>query len=299
MKVFGAPGWRTLCVAWMMAFAALTMVGCTALKLTYNNGNTLVYWWLNAYIDFDSDDKPFVNDEINDFFAWHRDSQLPEYARMLSPIADKLASPAGVTPADVNAWYASARLMAHQIAEQELPSFADLALKLRPEQIDNMAQKFSKNDQKFRKDQLSGGENDQRDFRYKKVLKNTEDWFGAMSPAQSAAIRRLSDARPLENQILLAERQAKQHALLDTLRRIQRERPSQEAVVGMLRPLLNNAIENTPTPQNAAFVKNSQDSTIAMTASIVGLATPAQRANAAEKVRRLAADFKTLSQQKK
>jgi hypothetical protein len=32
---------------------ALALGGCSALRLSYNNAPTLLYWWLDGYADFD------------------------------------------------------------------------------------------------------------------------------------------------------------------------------------------------------------------------------------------------------
>ena len=61
----------------VLAFAIL-LAACSSLRLAYNNADTLLYWWLDAYVDFDSAQKSEVKNDIDAFFRWHRKTQLQE-----------------------------------------------------------------------------------------------------------------------------------------------------------------------------------------------------------------------------
>jgi hypothetical protein len=39
------------------------------------------YWWLDGYLDFDSDADPKVRDELAQLLAWHRQNELPRIGR--------------------------------------------------------------------------------------------------------------------------------------------------------------------------------------------------------------------------
>ena len=63
------------------AVAALT--ACNALKLGYQQGDRLAYWWIDNYVDVSASQEPLTRDAIARFFAWHRKDQLPEIAGLL------------------------------------------------------------------------------------------------------------------------------------------------------------------------------------------------------------------------
>ena len=50
----------------------LLLLGCSAARFGYSNGETLSYWWLNGYVHFDADQKPWVKKQIATLFTWHR-----------------------------------------------------------------------------------------------------------------------------------------------------------------------------------------------------------------------------------
>ena len=72
--------------AWIIATALLLLSGCSALRFTYNQGPVLAYWWLDGYMDFTDEQSPQVKQALADWFAWHRQTQLPEYATWLASV---------------------------------------------------------------------------------------------------------------------------------------------------------------------------------------------------------------------
>ena len=70
---------------------ALFVAGCSTIRLTYNNGDTLLYWWINAYVDFESSQSDFVKQDIDEVFSWHRQTQLLDYAALLQRAKQQLA----------------------------------------------------------------------------------------------------------------------------------------------------------------------------------------------------------------
>ena len=65
-----------LCAAWLLA-------GCSTLRLAYSQADHLTYWWLDGHVDFDGEQTRLTRDGIAQWFAWHRASQLPDYAALL------------------------------------------------------------------------------------------------------------------------------------------------------------------------------------------------------------------------
>jgi hypothetical protein len=65
---------RTLRVkAWIIGVLLLALgpllAGCTALRLGYNNGPQLAWWWLDSWMDFSREQSPPVKHAIDHWFA--------------------------------------------------------------------------------------------------------------------------------------------------------------------------------------------------------------------------------------
>lgn len=212
MKIFStqsAIGWaRTVCLACIVALAA----GCSVVKLTYNNADTLTLLWLNRYVDLDVNQEIWAKNRIREFYVWHRATQLPDYAQMLLRARTLLQSP--VTKEDLLALNTEIAARLDITATQVLPDLAMLALQLSPEQIGYMERKFEKNNAEFRKEFLDTDTEQRQENRYKTVLWLAEYWFGRFSAEQEAVIKRGSYARPLINELWLSERLARQRDLI-------------------------------------------------------------------------------------
>lgn len=87
----------------VLALLLVVMAGCSGLRLAYNNGDTVLYWWLNAYVDLDRDQKGWVRDDIDKLFDWHRKTQLKDYVDILRTGQKQLQG--NITQADLMADY--------------------------------------------------------------------------------------------------------------------------------------------------------------------------------------------------
>ncbi|MGI9026135.1 MAG: DUF6279 family lipoprotein [Burkholderiaceae bacterium] len=263
------------------------------IKVGYRNADTVGLLWIDRYLDLTSEQQAFVKPRLRALVAWHRTTQLPDYATLGTEM--KKLGQRAITPAEVTALAKQLRQRIDISAQHALPDMADLALKLTPDNIGAMEDKFADNDDKFRDDNHVRGEVEkQQKARYDKTLDRVEEWYGRFSREQRAAIRKLSDARPLDNDILLAERQRRERELVALLTRIEREKPSRDAVIGLLRGY-NERFEFSPDRDKRAFQESMRRATEAMDAAIHNLATPAQRERAIAKLQDWIDDFRSLS----
>ena len=69
-------GWFHRASRYLLLAGLLALAGCSSLRLVYNHGDTVLYWWLDAYVDFNADQKVWVKKDIDNLFSWHRKTQL-------------------------------------------------------------------------------------------------------------------------------------------------------------------------------------------------------------------------------
>ena len=271
----------------------LVLLGCSAARLGYSNGEFISYWWLNSYVDFDSEQKPWVKSHIDKIFSWHRKTQLKEYVRLISRIQHR--DLATVTQADLLADYNDAKTRVLLIAERAAPELADLAISLDATQISHLEQKFIKSNDKFRKEYLRGDIESRQEFRYKKALKQAEYWFGNFSKEQEAKMRIASDARPLNNELLMADRVHRQQELIALLKKIQTEKPGKEASTALLKKFTAATVDRFGNKQHQAFFDESTAATATMVASVMHMTTPAQKAHFVKTLQDWITDFNKLA----
>jgi hypothetical protein len=270
------------------------MTACSSIRFTYNHGDTLLYWWLNAYLDLDSDQSDWVKKDIDNLFQWHRSTQLRDYAGLLTNMQRQLAG-GNVSQADLLADYRDIKARTELLAFKALPQLADLAMSVKPDQIAQMEKKFAKTNDEFRKKFMSGSVDDQKKARFKKTMEQVELWFGHFSSDQEAALRRASDARPMDNDVFLQERTLRQKQIVTLLRRIQRDKLNKEQTMSAIHGLLRGFFDRMDVPERKAFYDAYLDSTSKFILATIRLTTPEQKANAQKRMQGWISDFNALA----
>jgi hypothetical protein len=298
MKKFSTPD--TLFQRARVLFLALLLVlvaGCSTVRFSYNHGDTLLYWWLNTYLDLDSDQSDWVKKDIDNLLQWHRKTQLRDYAGLLANWQRQLAG--NPTQADLLADYRDVKARTELLAFKALPEMADLARSVKPDQIAHMEKKFRSNSDDFRKKFMSGDLDKQRRTRFKKAMDQLELWFGHFSSEQEAQLRRASDARPLDNDVWLQERMLRQQKIIALLRLVQQDKLNKEQTMAATHNLLRDFFDRMEAPDRKAFFDAYVDSTSKFILTAIRIATPAQKAHAQKRMQGWIDDFNTLAAEAK
>jgi len=278
----------------VLAFAIL-LAACSSLRLAYNNADTLLYWWLDAYVDFDSEQKAEVKQDIGEFFRWHRKTQLQDYVQFLQKAQHQLRG--NPTQADLMADYVDIRDRTEALLLRSAPDIADLALSLKPDQLASMEKKFAKNNAKFRKENMKGDAQDQNKFRFKKSMEQFELWFGDFSDEQEAIIRKASDARPLDNALWLDERMRRQLKIMNLARKIMTEQPSKQVATQWVEDLVRSGFDRFGVSDRKSFFDNYTQSTVELVHTVVRISTPEQKAHAQKRMEGWIKDLNSLAAQ--
>jgi hypothetical protein len=294
MKKFNTSGTvATRLRALFLIALMVTAAGCSSIRFTYNHGDTLLYWWLNNYLDLDSDQSGWVKKDIDNLFQWHRKTQLKDYVQLLQNGQRQLAG--NITQADLAGDYHDIKARTELLAYKALPELADLARSVRPSQIAQMEKKFAKNNEDYRKKFMRGDLEARQKARFKKSMEQFDLWFGNFSSEQEAVLRKASDARVLDNDVWLDERIRRQKQIVAALRKIQTEKLGKDATVSVLHNLVKELFGRFEAPERKAFFDTYTDQTIQLILTAVKIATPAQKAHAHKRMQGWIEDFNVLA----
>jgi hypothetical protein len=281
---------RVLCLLTVM----LALAACSSVKFAYNQGDTLLYWFVDAYVDLDSEQAPLVKADISQLIKWHRKTQLRDYGQLLAKAQGQLAS-GNVNHADLKASYKDIKGRTEALAYKALPELTDLALSVKPEQIANIEEKFRKNNETYRRKFVSIDNDKKQKQRYKKSMEQFELWFGSFNGDQEAILRKASDARPLDNQVWLDERIIRQKKIVAVLREIQAKKLGKEATGALINTLLKDIFGRFESPERKPFFDAYIDGSINLTLTAIRIASPAQKAHAQKRMQGWIDDFKVLA----
>ena len=273
------------------------LTACSTIRFSYNHGDTLLYWWLDAYVDFEGDQSDWVKRDISELFQWHRKTQLHDYAALLSSFQRQLAG--NPTQQDLLNDYREIRTRTETLAMKAVPDMVDLARSLTPDQIEQMEKRFNKKNDEYRRKFVSGSVEKRNEARFDKSMEQFKLWFGGFSNEQEKALRRASDARPLDNNIWLEERIYRQRKILALARKIQAEKPSKEQTNTMITALIREFFARMDAPERKGFYDSYINATSNYILTAIRIATPAQKAHAQKRMQGWIDDFNALAKEAK
>lgn len=272
--------------------AAAALASCSAIKLGYSAVDDLAYFWLDGYLAFGDEQNARVRDDLQHLHTWHRTQELPRVADLLGRM-EQLA-PQTITPAQVCAFVPElqARLMA--IADQAEPAVVRTALSLTPRQLRHLQRKSGENNRKWREEWIDITPGELKEKRFKQAVDRLEMIYGTLDEAQRAVLRTGLERSVFDPQRTLAERQRRQADLQQILQRLAGSQTPLPEARAALRGYLERSLR-APDPGYRGYQQAQQDESCQLIAAVHGAASPAQREQAARRLRAYQRDLRELS----
>lgn len=275
-----------LCLALLMAS------GCSALRFGYNQAADFTYWWLDGYIDFSETQTPQVRDALAAWFAWHRATQLPDYANLLARAQTEAM--ADSTPARVCEWWGLVSTRIGTGLEQGVPAAADVMLTISARQIQHIERRYAKANEEFRDDFLQGDPVKRRKASIERAIERAELLYGKLDDAQREQVARSVTQSPFDADLWFAERKRRQQDALQMLRRIAAEGASRDEAQAALRAYMERAVRS-PREEYRRYSEKLSDYNCAFAARLHNSTSLVQRQAAAQKLKGWEADLRALA----
>jgi hypothetical protein len=274
-----------------LALLAVFLAACSTIRVGYNNADTVLLHSLGRYVALTDEQQTMVRQHVGTLMAWHRATQLPDYAAF---VQRTLASLDGrVTPAEVLEFNAGLNARLVTLGERAAPDAAALALSLSPAQIDQLERKLIDDNVKARKE--SAKELRQAvDERAKKYAERAEFWLGRVSDEQRRLIRASLAEREVDSLYWIEARERRTRALVDLLRRIQAERPAPDEAARRFRAYFRELARPSDPGQRARAEAFRHDNA-ELVAQLLNRATPAQLAHLDRRLSGFQAEFTQLA----
>ena len=278
-----------LCLA-----AVLALGGCsTALRLVYDQGPRLAWWWLDGYADFDDAQRALVHQAIDAWFEWDRRTQLPAYARLLERASGEAARDTSAAP--LCRLNHDARRLALTAFEQAVSSIAEIAPTLSEAQLRHVERRFAKRNAEFRDDyRLDDSLAEQQRAALKRTVERAEMLYGRLDDAQRERLARGLAASPFDAALWLDERMARQADILATLRRLRSEKLAPEQAQQAVRGVAER-IARSPRDGYRLYEAALTQYNCALAAELHNGTTPEQRRHAVRRLEGWAGDLRALA----
>jgi hypothetical protein len=286
------------CALFLALCLSLLLAGCAStLRLAYGQADTLLYWRLDSYLDFSSEQAPRVREGLAQFMSWHRRTQLPRYADELQRLRPLLAQP------DLGA-ESICKAVDQLRATVETPLLDPanwpllwMAGELSAEQLQHLERKQRVADEKWKAEWLDITPEQRRELRLKQAQERAEMLYGRLDEPQRAALREgLAQAQSFDPQRSYQERLLRQRELLQLLRRLQQERPEPELRARLLRDFVQRLVQGGPQePARQRYLQALQREGCESFARLHRATTAAQRERAQRTLAGWEADFRQLA----
>ena len=166
---------------------SLALTGCGTVRLAYSNAPSLVFWWLDGYIDFDSDQAAIVRAGLQRAHDWHRKEELPLLLAQLASLQARAHEP---TTAEALCQLASDLQTRYQTTLlQMVPTALAVAPTLREAQLKHLERELMKRRTDWQRDYQDGGGAERMERRMKQALERTESFYGRLRPEQVEMLR--------------------------------------------------------------------------------------------------------------
>ena len=266
--------------------------GCGAVRLGYSQAPELAYWWLDGYADFNDAQTPRVRDELGAFFRWHRATQLPDYAALLAKAQQQVLEP--ITPVQACQWYEDISARFDSAFERALPAVAELVKTATPQQLQHVERRFAKGNDELRSEHAQRNPEERAKAAAKRLIERAEFFYGRLDEAQRASLMGSVSSSPLDVEVWLAERKARQQDLLQTVKRLIADKPGADQVQAAVRTLVERN-RRSPREPYRAYQQRLAQYNCGVAAQVHNLSTSAQRRTATQKLKGWEDDLRTLA----
>lgn len=282
-----------IAVATVLAVTALVgLTGCSALRIGYSQAPDIVYWWLDSYVDFDGDQTPQVREALAQWFAWHRRSQLPEYAELL--VRAQREALVDTTPARVCDWQRELVKRARIAYERAEPAAAEIVLTITPAQISHIEKRYAKNNKEFRDEYLQTEPAQRAKKNLERVVDRAEMLYGRLDEAQRNRIAEQLARSPFDPDAWLAEREQRQQDALRLLRSMGADGATSRAQAASALRAYSDRIERSPREAYRRYSERLVEFNCALAANLHNATTLAQRRTAVKKLASWEGDLRAI-----
>jgi len=266
--------------------------GCSSVRLAYGNGAQLAWWWVDGYVDFSREQAPRVKQGLQDFFVWHRSTQLPSFVALLDSARAEVLAP--TTAEQACRWQAQGREVLEPTLQRLLRLAAEQSAGLGEAQFRHLAERYAKGMDEMRDDFLQPDLAERQEKSVERAIERAERVYGRLGDAQRRVIREGVLASPFDPALWLQERERRQREVLATLRRLAAEKANVEQRMAAMRTLLAHT-ESSPDPVYRAYQQRLGPYNCAFAARLHNATTPAQRQRALETLKGWEEDLRSLA----
>ena len=249
--------------------SCLIATGCSAISLGYGVLPAYALFSIERYFSFDDAQRTQVRLALDELHVWHRKQELPQYRKLLVESAARSKRPLQM---DDMKWFRDQLNIRWAVTADKIAlPFAELAVTLRPEQINKMRKKFAEQNIESREKYFQADLSERAEERVKRSRERFETFFGTVSDQQTTVLAEQLKQLPIQDENWYIERLARQKAFSDLLEKIRKEQMPKDQAASALKDYMlkvNNASDPARQPYFDRALRVSDEMTIKLHGSI-------------------------------
>lgn len=275
-----------------MLLGALALTGCSALKVGYEQSPALLYWWLDSHVDFTDAQTPRARQALGQLQAWHRSQELPAYVALLARMASLAEGPVS----EAQACQISQQVQTHmgRLAGEAARLAAPVAQTLDARQRQHLSAYWARKNAQWDEEWLQGPPEQRLQRRVDKAVERYADFYGALTPAQTALVRRHVQQSVWTPEWGQQQAHRRQRLLLEALGQIQQEALDTAEAEVRLRSVWGRML-NPPTPADRERLQAWIEQGCQNMAELHNSTSTDQRQRAARRLRAYEKDLRELA----
>lgn len=270
---------------------ATLLAGCGATRLAYNNAPTLSYWYLDAYFDFDSAQKPHVKTDLRNVQAWHRKNELPLWIKEVEELKARASQ-----NADAESFCRLSTVVQQTFTstlEQMVPTLAALVPQLSDAQLQHISKQYEKKHTEWREKYVDGSTTQRLDHRVQRTVDRVEMFYGKLRKEQVELIRKQFEASAYDPSAMYREKLRQHQDVMQVLRQLRAAPENSAQIHPALRALLHRSIHPADPVYRQTLDRVTHQGCATM-ALLHNSMNPAQRRKLQDSLQGYADDFRYL-----
>jgi hypothetical protein len=203
----------------MLIACLLCLSACSSTTFVYNRLDIALPWYLDDYVELDSEQDDQLDVLLAPFLAWHRQEELPRYIGLLDRIDSSLDQQ--LTADDLAVLYDDAQAAWLRLEARALDWLLAMGASLSDRQVSSFIDHLQEQQQDFEKEYLSRSGRKYREDAYERLLDSMQDYLGRLDQDQRDRLREAVASLQRADGIWLQERAA----WLEQLERILQREP--------------------------------------------------------------------------
>jgi hypothetical protein len=260
-------------------------------RFAYNQGDTLIRWWIDDHIGLTAEQEVLTRELLEQQFWWHRTEQLAEVSKTLEQLRRQLHRP--LSTQEVSQFSDDLKKFIYAIAKKSTPDAAKIFVTLQSNQIEKMQKRMQKGNEKFAKEWLPPSAEKQNKVRADKVIDRVEWLFGTINKEQEEKIRQHIKNNPLDMNMVYQERLRRQNDLIKIVRTIHQNKLNQQQAEELLMVYMKN-FEYGTSKEQQDFGKKRAAIGVQLSSFITHTMNDEQRKYASGRVETWALDVQEL-----